>query len=110
MAFIYFDRLTSFFSCELQMEYHQKKNMQSLSKIQTKLQTARSEYKKKCVITKIEVRKLNRESWDRYVSNFEYDVHGAQTMAYKIEFIFNQYYITWLNYYKICGQTLQRKL
>jgi hypothetical protein len=26
---------------------------------------------------------LNWESWNRYVSNIEYDTHGAQIMAYK---------------------------
>ena len=40
--------------------------------------------KKQCAIANREVQELNRESWDRYVSNTEYDVHGAQTMAYKI--------------------------
>ena len=52
--------------------------------LETKLPTDRSEYKKKCAITKREVRKLNWESWDRCVCNIEYDVHGAQTMEYKI--------------------------
>ena len=40
--------------------------------LQTRLSTDRSEYKKKCAIAKREVRKLNQESWDIYVSNIEY--------------------------------------
>jgi hypothetical protein len=44
----------------------------------------RTEYKRKCAIAKREVRKLNRESWDNYISNIEYDVQGAQDAAYKV--------------------------
>jgi hypothetical protein len=44
----------------------------------------RTEYKWKCAIVKREIRKLNRESCDNYISNIEYDVHGAQDTAYKV--------------------------
>jgi hypothetical protein len=44
----------------------------------------RTEYKRKCAISKREVRKLNRESWDNYISNIKYDVHGAQDTAHKV--------------------------
>ena len=30
------------------------------------------------------VKEIESGSWDVYVSNIEYDVDGAQTMAYKI--------------------------
>jgi hypothetical protein len=44
----------------------------------------RTEYKWKCAIAKREVRKLNRESWDNYISNIKYDIHGTQDTAYKV--------------------------
>lgn len=43
-----------------------------------------TEYRKRSALAKRETRKLHRQSWDRYISNLEYDVHGAQTSAYKI--------------------------
>lgn len=51
--------------------------------LQTKSEIDRKEYKYRSAIVKREIRKLNRQSWDTYISNIEYDVHGAQTMAYK---------------------------
>jgi hypothetical protein len=36
------------------------------------------------VLNKREIRQINREHWDRYVVDFEYDVHGCQDRAYNI--------------------------
>jgi hypothetical protein len=36
------------------------------------------------LLQKREVRKLNREKWDNYTSNTEYDVYGAQDTAYNV--------------------------
>jgi hypothetical protein len=33
---------------------------------------------------KRETRRINRNSWDTYISNIEYDVHKRQETAYKI--------------------------
>jgi hypothetical protein len=57
------------------------------------------------------VRKLNRESWDNYVTNMEYDVHGAQDAACKVTihlnaterdtaFVNDVTEDEWLNFYK----------
>jgi hypothetical protein len=43
----------------------------------------KTEYKR-CAIVKREIKKLHQESWDRCVSNLEYDVHGAHLNVYKI--------------------------
>jgi hypothetical protein len=62
-------------------------------------------------VAKKEVKKLHRQSWDRYVSAIEHDVHGAQTRAYKIMKNLNKTgkdtaqfnnisKDTWLSYYK----------
>jgi hypothetical protein len=82
-----------------------------LKYLQTKSYVDRTEYKRKCAIEKREVRKLNRESWDNYISNIEYDVHGAQDTAYKVmkhlnsterdtAFINNITEDQWFNFYK----------
>jgi hypothetical protein len=42
------------------------------------------EYIRICTIAKRECKKLQRESWDRYVSDSESDAHGAQVKAYMI--------------------------
>ncbi|KAJ4443242.1 hypothetical protein ANN_04910 [Periplaneta americana] len=41
-------------------------------------------YKKQCAIVKKEIRKLKRESWEKFIADIEYDVQGRQTNAYKV--------------------------
>ncbi|KAJ4436804.1 hypothetical protein ANN_16936 [Periplaneta americana] len=42
------------------------------------------DYKHKCAIVRREVRKIKRNSWDKYINDIEYDIHGRQDKAYKI--------------------------
>jgi hypothetical protein len=46
--------------------------------------TDRTEYKLRSATEKREIRKINRQHWNRYVADLEYDVHGRQDKAYKI--------------------------
>jgi hypothetical protein len=43
-----------------------------------------TEYKWKCTIVERQVQKINRESWDKYISDTKHDVHGAQSIAFKL--------------------------
>lgn len=43
-----------------------------------------SNYKKYCAAVKWETRKIHRESLNRYISNTESDIYGAQNIACKI--------------------------
>ncbi|KAJ4431069.1 hypothetical protein ANN_19662 [Periplaneta americana] len=61
----------------------EEKRKAYLKFLQTKSEADRAEYKYRCAMVKRETRKLSRQSWDNYISNIEYDIHGAQTMAYK---------------------------
>lgn len=42
------------------------------------------DYKHKCAIVRREVRKIKRNSWDKYINDIECDIHGRQDKAYKI--------------------------
>lgn len=42
------------------------------------------EYKKRSALVKRSVRQITRDSWDKYISEIENDIHGRQNCAYKI--------------------------
>lgn len=44
----------------------------------------KEQYQAQARVVKNLVRQAHRESWDKYVSNIEHDIHGRQTSAYKI--------------------------
>lgn len=65
-------------------EHIRKKKEAYLKFLHTASSEDRADYKMKSAIVKRETRKLNREHWNRYVANLEYDVHGKQDKAFKI--------------------------
>jgi hypothetical protein len=60
------------------------KNQACLKYLNAGSEEDKLEYKRRCAVAKRECKKLRRESWDRYVSNSESDVHGIQVKTYKI--------------------------
>ena len=55
-----------------------------LKYLQLKTAESKVEYKYRCALARREVRKIKRNSWEKYVSDIEHDVHGRQEKAYKI--------------------------
>jgi hypothetical protein len=61
-----------------------KKKQAYLKFLQIRPPETRTEYMRRRAVVKRETRKVNRNSWDYYISNIEDDVHGRQDRAYKI--------------------------
>lgn len=62
----------------------QNKKQLYLNYLNTRSDTDYINYKKQCAIVKKEIRKLKRESWEKFIADIEYDVQGRQTNAYKV--------------------------
>jgi hypothetical protein len=65
-------------------QYYRREKSAYLNYPQTKSAKDRADCKRKCDTAKKEIRNINRKSWDKYIRNIQYDVHGAQNAAFKI--------------------------
>lgn len=61
----------------------QQKKLAYLRWLSTKLDNDKIEYKKLCAIVKREIRKIQNESWNTYLSNIEHKVYGNSSTAYR---------------------------
>jgi hypothetical protein len=48
------------------------------------MEAGQTEYKRIRSIVERETRRINGNSWNTYISNIQYDVHGNEETAYKI--------------------------
>jgi hypothetical protein len=62
----------------------QEKKKAYLTYLQERTPSAEKKYKEKRNIAKKIVRQTHQQSWEKFISEIEHDIHGRQQLAYKI--------------------------